>query len=248
MVLNPNSQRPSLPISSSSDHSGEDLFDPTGPAPGGRSPRDRSPLSFPSSDESTRNLSVSETGYPLVSVRSRKQSTRTFASGFTTRSNPLTPAEIAACPSTSDLGIENEEYAEPLATSQCLQNFADVTARGKNQANIKRGEEKKEYVRLCQDERAKHQAVLEQLRGWRRRQRARKTIKGWLKSSLEHKWQLPRHDELVAMVHYYYPSRADVKIYICDFGADRFKKRVIRMGDLDKEFSSKPDWADVRWM
>ncbi|KAL8739425.1 MAG: hypothetical protein Q9190_007774 [Brigantiaea leucoxantha] len=59
---------------------------------------------------------------------------------------------------------------------------------------------------------------------------------------------LPPAKELIDLARHYYPSRADLKVQICDFGPGRAERTEITLGQIEEHWQSKPNWVDVRWI
>lgn len=128
----------------------------------------------------------------------------------------------------------------------------------------RRAQRRKRQEKLHSNQK-RHEATLEELRAWRRRAQRGETVDGLLKNALDFqsRARLPAQGDLLSMAKYYYPLRADVRVFVCDFGDNRFEKAEVPLrmiGDcmFDElvtrlqanylDLYVKPEWSDVRWM
>ena len=75
--------------------------------------------------------------------------------------------------------------------------------------------------------------TLDRLRKWERWRESRETVIGRLWSIFTRRVPLPETEELVSLAKYYYPMRADVALYVCDFGENYFDKKKVPLGEID---------------
>jgi hypothetical protein len=144
----------------------------------------------------------------------------------------------------------NCSYIPPVPTSRCLQNFAVVVGRLNNpevqERQLQKFKRQKQYL----DTQYRNESILNELRTWRASLNKPDTFWGYVKKTFEfgHHAPLPHKQDLVDMAKYYYPIRSEVKVFICDFGLNRFEKHQVPLGRIEEFFYGKPDWADVRWI
>ena len=121
-----------------------------------------------------------------------------------------------------DYGCDQDH--PPIPTPHCLQQFEAVVAR------------KTEPKEGNTTEREKHKEVLKRLRAWRDWQLSSRISR--ITMLLKRPWDeiphrnLPRHEEIINMVLYFYPPRAKIKIFVCDFGLDRFEKQEVSLSTV----------------
>ena len=59
---------------------------------------------------------------------------------------------------------------------------------------------------------------------------------------------LPNDDQLVSLAHHYFKPIGQIRIDICDFGPDGAKHTVSTLGEIQRAWIEKPEWATVRWI
>ncbi|KAH0538158.1 hypothetical protein FGG08_005216 [Glutinoglossum americanum] len=55
--------------------------------------------------------------------------------------------------------------------------------------------------------------------------------------------RLPTDQELVALARHYYPPRMELKVHVSDFGDDRSSHFETTLGEIERCWEDKPDWA-----
>jgi hypothetical protein len=121
-------------------------------------------------------------------------------------------------------------YGPPIPTPHCIQSFKKVVAR---QIHPEVQESMDKHLSESKAERAKHNATLDRLRKWSQWKEAQNTILGRLGSLFRSRPRIPKHEELVSLAKHYFPLRAEVKIYVCDFGENYFEKQEVPLGEID---------------
>lgn len=189
-------------------------------------------------------------------------SDRTLAS-LSSSASSLTPAEAAsgrfeypfqhrqegAPPDNHDDYI-NCSYIAPVPTSKCLQAFTLVVGRLQNIEVQKRRQQAQKNQKHHIEALQKHSQTVKELREWRRKVDRSDSFRGMLKHHfriIPHA-NLPSKGDILSMAKYYYPLRKEIKIYVCDFGADRFQKIDVPLGQIEEHLYNKPKWSDVRWI
>lgn len=196
----------------------------------------------------------------------RTHSSRTLRA-VSISSSSLTPAEAASkradygFPETSSNNVGGTDfktyddfvdcpYIPPVPTSLCLQSFAVVVGRQNNREVKERRMQKFKRQQQFLATQKKHEHTLDELRKWKQQGERSRSFRKSIKDTLQFRPRphLPSHQDIIDMAKYYYPLRADVKVFVCDFGLNRFEKTEVPLGSVSKYFYSKPDWSDVRWI
>lgn len=132
---------------------------------------------------------------------------------------------------------------QPVPTPHCSQDFGRVALRIIN-AELRGG--KDPILEASQIKKAQHEQTLRALRAWVDERSKMQGFKGFLKRTLRlnHVPRRPDPAALVEMAKYYYPPRGDLKVYICDFGKDRFSKKDVPLGKIDEGKPGK-SWLNL---
>ena len=59
---------------------------------------------------------------------------------------------------------------------------------------------------------------------------------------------VPPRDKLLKLVHHYFPPRGELPIHVCDFGDGQADHFVSSLGEVERCWQEKPEWATVRWI
>jgi hypothetical protein len=129
--------------------------------------------------------------------------------------------------------IVDSMYGPPIPTTQCIQNFKKVVAR---QIDPAIQEAMDRHLAESKAERKRHNETLKRLRKWSERKNTQTIFLsrlGRLGNLFARRAPLPKHEELVSLAKHYFPLRADVKLYVCDFGENKFNKEEVPLGMID---------------
>jgi hypothetical protein len=121
----------------------------------------------------------------------------------------------------------------PLPTPKCIQQFKYVTVR-QIDLHPERTAEKNKRIEDKIKERDVQIETLERLRKWEKRREKRATLTGRIASLFTPRLPLPKTEELISLARYYYPLRADVIVYVCDFLENDFNKMEVPLGKIDE--------------
>jgi hypothetical protein len=130
-------------------------------------------------------------------------------------------------------GLLDDPYYPPIPTTQCLQQFAKVVARQVDPAVKARKDARLNYWKA---EKKQHDRTLEQLRAWANSKQRRINLKRLFFRIFDFGsgYRLPDHNSLVNLAKYHYPMRADLTIFVCDFGDNRFEKQEVSFAAIDE--------------
>lgn len=173
------------------------------------------------------------------------------------RRESLTPAEIswyyrkntvpAPGPTTStqvpSQTVTDALRYEPVSTSRCFQDFKSVVERLEQLKDVTEQYDLDLEARSLQ--RNKQREVLKRLRAWRDWQDTQFLsrnfrLESWWKTLLSDKPEIPQKEQLIDLVKHFYPLRADVKVYICDFGLNQFKRTSTTLADIERCMNYSP--------
>jgi hypothetical protein len=62
------------------------------------------------------------------------------------------------------------------------------------------------------------------------------------------KIRMPAEAKLYGAINHFFPPRSDIMVTVCDFGPGKAERKEVRLGDIEKDFESRPEWSTVRWM
>ncbi|KAL1837287.1 hypothetical protein VTJ49DRAFT_4053 [Mycothermus thermophilus] len=62
------------------------------------------------------------------------------------------------------------------------------------------------------------------------------------------KMNMPEQDRVLRAVDHFFPPRSDIMVTVCDFGPGRAERKEVRLGDIEQDFQTKPEWSTVRWI
>lgn len=98
------------------------------------------------------------------------------------------------------------------------------------------------------------QPTLEALRAWNEASHAKRTPYSSFLSTFSsiitkfHCSVIPPSEKLLKLVHQYFPPRGELPIHVCDFGDGQANHFVTTLGEVEKCWQQKPEWAAVRWI
>ena len=166
------------------------------------------------------------------------------------RSNSFSPAVLhsLSIPETADDSDDDESVRKslsnasgqswdpPVPTMKVFQQFDKVVGR-RIAAEVEITKQRRLWESRAIE--SEHAQTLQELRRWIKAKTERETPRGFFKSilRLSSRPHRPSDERLVEMSKFYYPPRADLKVYICDFGEGRFKKREVTFGQIEQGLS-----------
>lgn len=217
-----NSQSLLPPLNSSTSHASSEYFPRDYRWPSGNSRASRASRASRSSQASLTPAQV----HALVTARRNSRTSRKIS--IPERPEEESPSEAPQDPLGRLLDLDDQ----PVPTTKCTQEFQKVAMR---MISTELRREKDVTLQASKKKKVQHEQTLQALRAWVAAKEKTLGVKGFLKKflRLDHVPRLPHLAEIVDMAKYYYPPRGDVKVYICDFGKDRFSKQEVPLGRVD---------------
>ncbi|KAI9822397.1 MAG: hypothetical protein M1827_000116 [Pycnora praestabilis] len=59
---------------------------------------------------------------------------------------------------------------------------------------------------------------------------------------------VPSEEKLISLAHHYFKPRGHIRVEVCDFGDGRAEHFTTTLGEVQRCWQEKPDWASVRWI
>ncbi|KAF2834473.1 hypothetical protein M501DRAFT_944113 [Patellaria atrata CBS 101060] len=58
----------------------------------------------------------------------------------------------------------------------------------------------------------------------------------------------PNVKELLAMASHFFPARSNLQVMVYDLGRNKTELKMVGLNEIEDHFTTKPTWADVRWI